>query len=339
MKTSLTNLWDCMPTGRALAGKALGQIQNPRLSVLAAVATDLLERHTEEADWTGGFVARFLTFFAEPERAFVTPPMDDLGVKRSLSEWLRGLADGTTPLETGEAASIPGMCDGLTPRAQEMWADWAADEARKASGANTRVTASIARATSHAGKVAILLAWDIGRARSGDRWQIGESELRSALAITSLHIKSVLELGDRVTGSRDMRDRRAVLMSVSDLRPTPLGVVIKKANLLKRRVVEILDSLTEEQSVSVVSVAGRASYLRTPDQHRLLVASVDDPGLAAEPLALAPPPTVEKALAPKPAPVAQPTARPGQVVWGSAPGDDDEPVVIFECDEPPALNR
>jgi K+-sensing histidine kinase KdpD len=275
-----------------------------------------LERHTEEADWTGGFVARFLTFYGEPERHFITPPMDDLQAKHSLAEWLRGLADFSVPMQSGEQANPPGMCKGMTPAAQQMWADWAAEEGKKTKGANTRVAASIARATSHAGKVAILLSWDIGRARSGETWHIGEAEVKSALAITSLHIKSVLELGERVTGSRDMRDRRAVLNAISSMAPTPLGVIIKRAALLKRRVVEVLDSLVEEQAVAVYTSSGRLSYLQSPEAQKLLLASDNIEEGAAS---LNIPRIVERHPAPRltPSPVVPMNniVRPGEVVW------------------------
>jgi hypothetical protein len=328
---------NCMPVGRALAKGSMGQITKPRLSVMAAVATDLLERHTEEADWTGGFVARFLTFYGEPERHFITPPMDDLQVKHSLAEWLRGLADFSVPMQTGEQANPPGMCKGMTPAAQQMWADWAAEEGKKTKGANTRVAASIARATSHAGKVAILLSWDIGRARSGETWHIGEAEVKSALAITSLHIKSVLELGERVTGSRDMRDRRAVLNAISTMAPTPLGVIIKRAALLKRRVVEVLDSLVEEQAVAVYTSSGRLSYLQSPEAQKLLLASDNIEEGAAS---LNIPRIVERHPAPRLTPAPQvPMAnivRPGEVVWAK-PDDwvEGEDSVIYMEDEAP----
>jgi hypothetical protein len=331
MKTLLTSLWDAMPVGRALASGSKGQIQKPRLSVTAAVATDLLERHTEEADWTGGFVARFLTFYAEPERHFTTPPMDDIQTKHSLAEWLRGLADFTVPMQDGDAASPPGICKGMTPEAQRLWTAWAEEEAKKTKGANTRVAASIARATSHAGKVAILLSWDIGRARSGETWHIGEAEVSSALAITSLHIKSVLELGDRVTGSRDMRDRRAVLNAVSTSSPTPLGVIIKRASLLKRRVVEVLDSLVEEQAVLPVSVGrGGLAYLQTPEMQKALLAS-DGAVSTGATVTLNIPKTVER----HPAPVLT-HITPTVVAW-ERPADwvEGEDSVIYMEDDAP----
>jgi hypothetical protein len=260
LKTAYTNLWDCIPIGRALAKSRQGAVQDPRLSLLCGVATDLLERHTEQADWTGGFLARFLTFFAEPEREFATPPTDDPVQRRALVQWVSNLANPTAP---------PGLCLWLDPQGQQMWSDWYESMRPMREGANRRVAAACSRATSIAAKIAILLAWDVGAARSGMDWHIGTIELESALKIASLHLSSVIELGDRVTGSRDMRDRRAVLRTISST-PTPLGVIIRESELLKRRVREILDSLSEERTIAMEKVGGEECYVLTPHLHHRL---------------------------------------------------------------------
>lgn len=81
--------------------------------------------------------------------------------------------------------------------------------------------------------------------------------------LTNLHIQSVLELGERVTGSRDMRDRAAVLRAVADV-PTPLGYIIKESELLKRRAKEVIESLLEERTIDRVTVNREDCYFRTP---------------------------------------------------------------------------
>jgi len=333
MKTALTSAWDCMPMGRATVKSSLGEIQNPRLSVLAAVATDLLERHTEESDWTGGFIARFLTFYGEPERTFITPPIDDAMKRMRLAEWLRGLADLSLTLSDGSVAHAPGVCTGLSPAAERLWHEWAVGEMEKCRDAGTRVQASIARATSHAAKIAILLAWDIGRARSGLQWQIGIEEVRSALAITSLHLKSVIELGDRVTGSRDMRDRRAVLNAIGKDRATPLGAVIRRAGLLKRRADEILSTLVEEHAVRQVSSAGKVSFIQSPEEARALLRE-DAAAPQGELPDFGTPAALQRVAAPVPRSSSLPAPLPPAALRYSVDDDDDDR--DMECDEPPA---
>lgn len=260
LKTALTNLWDAIPIGRALANSRRGAVSDPRLSLLCGVATDLLERHTEVADWTGGFLARFLTFHAEPERHYAAPPIDDPAKRAKIVKWVKDLSAPQT---------IPGRCLWLDKEGEELWAAWWEDMGRARDRANRRVAAACSRSTSIAAKTALLLAWDVGDARTGNDWHVGAQELASALAITNLHLDSVIELGETVTGSKDMRDRRSVLRSISDV-PTPLGVIIKSSDLLKRRVTEILDSLAEERMVRMERVNGQVCYTRTPDEHQML---------------------------------------------------------------------
>lgn len=261
LKTTLTNLWDAIPIGRALANNRRGAVQDPRLSLLCGVAPALLERHTEAADWTGGFLARFLTFYAEPERKFPTQPIDDHVKRQSIVQWIKNLSAPQT---------APGRCLWLDAHGSEMWGDWWEHLQRSRDSANERVAAACSRSTSVAAKTALLLAWDIGQARSGQDWYIGEPELKSALAIANLHLDSVIELGESVTGSKDMRDRRAVLRTIG-IAPTPLGVVINKSMMLKRRVMEIIDSLSEERSIRREMVNGQVCYVRTPEEHQALV--------------------------------------------------------------------
>jgi hypothetical protein len=261
LKTAYTNLFDGIPIGRALANSRKGAVQDPRLSLLCGVATDLLERHTEQADWTGGFLARFLTLFGEPEREFATPPTDDPVQRRSLVTWVANMANPPQP---------PGACLWLDAAGQQMWSDWYESMRPMREGANRRVAAACSRSTSIAAKLALLLAWDVGTARSGNDWHVGVVELESALKIASLHLQSVIELGERVTGSRDMRDRRAVLRAISKA-PTPLGVIIREAELLKRRVNEILDSLMEERTIATQKIGDETCYFLTPQMHARLV--------------------------------------------------------------------
>jgi hypothetical protein len=261
LKTAYTNLWDGIPIGRALAKKRQGLVANPRLSLLCGVATDLLERHTEQADWTGGFLARFLTFFAEPEREFSSPPTDDVGARRALVQWVVDLANPPVP---------PSDCLWLDSAGRTMWEDWYESMRSMRDGANPRVGAACSRATSIAAKIVLLMAWDIGQARSGAPWHVGLRELEAGLQIASLHLTSVIELGERVTGTRDMRDRRAVLRAIKD-HPTPLGVIIRDAELLKRRANEVLDSLVEERTVERVQINKEMCYFHTPHNHKRLI--------------------------------------------------------------------
>lgn len=255
---------NCLPTGRALAKKRDGIIEKPRLSIFCAIATDLLERHTEQADWTGGFLARFLTFYAEPEREFPTPPIDDVEERLRMVRWLEGLADPRI---------APGRSLWLDAQAQEVWQDWYETLRPLISGSSKRASAACSRASAIAAKIALLLAWDIGEARSGGPWSVGLKELEPSLKLTNLHLESVLELGERVTGTRDMRDRSLVLRAIG-MQPTPLGWILREAEMLKRRAKEVLESLVEEKAIAEVKINNQLYYKQTPDAHSLLAQAV-----------------------------------------------------------------
>ena len=265
LKTAYTSVWDGLPAGRALAKQRKGPIEKPRLSMLCGVATDLLERHTEQADWTGGFLARFATFFAEPEREFATPPIDDYDNRLRMTQWLADLAN---PMHrTGRSLW-------LDDQAQAMWADWYDGLRPLIETSSRKAAAACSRASSIAAKITLLLAWDIGEARSGGPWRVSIHDLEPALKITNLHLQSVLELGERITGSRDMRDRANVLRAIQMV-PTPLGVVLREAEMLKRRAKEIIDSLVEEKAIAEVKINNQLYYKQTPEAQNALVQALN----------------------------------------------------------------
>jgi hypothetical protein len=49
------------------------RLNNPRVSILAACARPILEHHTREADWLGGFLARFLMISGDPLPLLLSP--------------------------------------------------------------------------------------------------------------------------------------------------------------------------------------------------------------------------------------------------------------------------
>lgn len=239
IKTMLTDAYDGADLGRALAKSRRGVIKSPRLSIIAGSTIDFLERHTEPADWTGGFLARFFTIYADRERTFRKQP-HAVGGRANLIERLQ-LLNG---LE-----SFGGTCRGFDPAVDEIWNAWYDDTERRLNDSARETRAAIARGHSMAMKVALILAWDYGGARSGGDWYITEKELVPAIKITEFHIRSVMELGERLAPSKLLRDRLAVLHCIGR-RPISTGTIITRAKVgLKRYVLEVLGSLEEERVI------------------------------------------------------------------------------------------
>ncbi len=253
-------LGNCTPIGRSLANSRRGAVTDPRLSLFCGVATSLLERHTDQADWTGGFIARFLTFHAEPERAFNAMPIPDTALRSQLVGRLTELSDPTV---------VPGVCKWLDQKGKKVWDDWMTELQPLQKSASPRAQAACSRVSSMVCKIALLLCWDSDLGRSGGQFHIGIDELESALKIGNLHVKSVLELGEMVTGTKDMRDRATVLRAIG-AGTTPLGIILRKSEMLKKRAREIIESLVEERSIQTVQVGAETCYRRTPEQHQLL---------------------------------------------------------------------
>jgi len=216
-----------------------------------------MERHTEPVDWTGGFLGRFLTFHAKNERDWPMQPPDPPG-RPALVKRLSVFSDL-------EQLGMVSECRGYSPSARKLWDEWYYDCQRRA-GASVRETrAAIARAFGMAHKICLLLAWDFGDARRGEPWYVTEEHLVYAIKIIELHIQSVLEIGDSLAPSKDLRDRIAILQIVGD-EPMTLGQIITKSKVgLKRRVQDLLGTLEEENMLKrVLGADGHTDfYLRT----------------------------------------------------------------------------
>jgi len=242
MKTLLTRVYDCSPQGKALSKEVRGEVKNPRVSVLGGSAPEYLERHTEPTDWTGGFFSRFLVFNASRERTYTIPP------------GAPGMDDLSTGLMTIKNRPI-GPCRGLEPgRVRAMWDTYYQQQEGMAAQAARATSGALSGAPTNALKIAGLLALDDGTALMNMPWYIQEKTLGAAIKIVGMHSQSVLEIGDTLAESRDMRDRRTVLRLIDTVEPTPLSMIVNKSKLLSRRVTEILSSLLTEQTINAVNV-------------------------------------------------------------------------------------
>lgn len=250
LKTAYTEAYDCTSISRALVrGRGAETAAEPRLSLMCGCTVEFLERHTEPADWTGGFMARFLTFYADRERTYTVPPGDAAG-RIACIDHLKTL---------NEAWVQRGQCLGFDQEARAFWDEWSIAAAN--SDAPPEVEGAVARAPMHGLRIALLLALDYGQVRSGQHWYITMKELEPARAIADLHIRSVLRVAEHLAPTRDMRERRDVLRAVKE-KPRPLGAIVNESKLLLRRVNEILATLLEEGLIIPVAGVGRGQWFR-----------------------------------------------------------------------------
>jgi hypothetical protein len=251
-KTLLADLWDCLPTQRAKAAKQgarqVIRVDNPRLSIAAACSIPYLEKHTLAEDWTGGFMGRWLVLYGRRERT-VPDPIGD----RTDHAWLVGEIQRRATMQQA------GWCMGLDGPAAQLWHNWYYDVSNRSLPSN--IIGIRARAPTMARKIALINGWDYGPAQTAQPWQMTLAELEPAIAITELHIQSLIALSEVLAEHNDARLRRSVLIAIGQCGgQAKLGQILAILKMRKRPVVETIDSLIEEGRVIRVMTSVGQEY-------------------------------------------------------------------------------
>jgi hypothetical protein len=285
IKTALTSAYDGTPIARGTS-KELDVIPKPRLSLICGGAPEFLEAYSFEVDWMGGFLARFILFLGERER---TIELDSIGIRDP-----RDVARLTAMLRErrrdGDRPSV-GRCLGYGPETRAMLREWQTWQRSVARGVSPMIAASIGRANDIIPKIAMLCAWDSGRARRGQDWSFNEEEVSVAIAVAKHHCYSAMLVQRDIAASKDMQDRRRVLNAISKNRfkPTALREIISSAKLLDKRVLEIIRSLKAERLIVGVPVEETwmgnkltADWYWSLDRRASIFAIEDQPANASE---------------------------------------------------------
>lgn len=245
LKTRYNQAADCSVISRKKANGKGVTIDEPRVTIVAAVADVYLGDFTDAGDWSGGFMRRWLVMHANRERLMSVGPAPDA----ELTSWLQNEIRWRSVHETGR-------CVGWTPEVATLWDEWFNDVS------NRRLPELIIGARSVvptiAAKTALLLAWDYGAARSLEPWELTLAEIVPAICVAELHLKSVVSLAEIVADSRDMKDRRKVLHAC--MVPRTFGQILVESKMLKRRANEILETLLEEGTVVRFPGPGMDAY-------------------------------------------------------------------------------
>jgi hypothetical protein len=162
-------------------------------------------------------------------------------------------------LQSRAQTASAGFCKGLTPEAQELWDEWYKDIVHRRLPNN--IVGIRSRAPTIARKLCLVLAWDYGLAREGAPWDLDVDILRPAIAITELHVKSLVDLSSMIAEHADARMRRSVIDAVECVGGVAtLGEILSHLKMRKRPVVEVLDSLIEEGRIKRIKTSLGYSY-------------------------------------------------------------------------------
>lgn len=246
LRQAYTNLYDCQPLSRALAGRKQRKVQAPRMSIFGGVTVSQLEYYTIATDWEGGFMGRFFTVYAPRERDYAFQPMDDKVARANVVSRLRGLAR----IDDVELSVWAGPCLGLSPGAHRCYFDWYKKNAGRKASADEQSKVGLLRAPAMAAKVAVLLSLDAGAVRSKG-WHIEEQEMYFATRIMEMHVESVIEVASRLAPNKDLKDRIRVLEVIRAERgPISLGEISRRSKVgLKKRVIDVVQTLEEERLI------------------------------------------------------------------------------------------
>lgn len=261
MKTMLNDAFDCSPlsnvtVGNKRAGGKLAHIENPRLSLIGACDPNYLSRHSEMVDWESGFFARFMCFYAQRERFYTSPP--DLRTERDAL-----ISDFNVLRERAEKCPTTSYCRGRSFTADAIWQPWAASIEKRTT--LVKFKPAMARATTLALKIAIILSCDFGKALEEESWEISAQAMQSAINITELNIESASYISQFIAPDRDMMFRNRVLLSVGTT-PTLRSKVLSDSDLLKGKFDQVIATLIDERKIEVIGssvTSSEASYRLT----------------------------------------------------------------------------
>lgn len=210
------------------------------LSMMGAIATDLLFAYCDSEDWTGGFFGRMLMLYGERSR-FRMP-----ATWRSAHDMLVGT------LQAYNAAAFP-PCAGFSPQAWtafEMWARWIDGQAHSVAD---RMQSHVAGTATLAAKISLLYAADAGEPAAGVGWTISYDAIaRAILFVDKLYMPSIFHLGERLRLGVWERDRGRVLDIIESTKDIGISdrALIKRVRLEMKFLQSIIDTLRQEGSIT-----------------------------------------------------------------------------------------
>ncbi len=297
------------------------EIARPRLSLLCCVAPSPLENYTDDLDWSGGFLSRYVTVYAVRERDMASTP-----------EWPEGKQWCIDQLAALLYRPM-GQLTGMTPEAEALLESWAKtyNTVEHQRAARMRWTeGTYSRMIPTALKAAIIISCDIGAGSrsNGNPWRLGVADVQFGIEIAELHLRSIQTILDSLAIGTYGKQRRNVLNALGDDALTK-GEIMRMCHprLSKKVITDVLESLKEEKMVfeipmGGVTVGGEAVFTRQLAAPTLFDDKgnvVDVPGAVEVPLIAAPDPIEEARAAQREA--ERPAVLVGLGLTGQEPGE------------------
>jgi len=259
VKAALTKLYDGTAVQRKSARRPkkeeeapVDEAKMPRVSLLAGITPEYLQAYMELEDLYGGFLSRPFTLNCRRRRTYqrdrTTAPF-----YVALRQWLVYWLKASWELQTAAP------CLGFDEDSWAIWIDWQHGFESRCKGLG-RLTGQVARVSTQAAKIA-LLNWYCRCGMATEGSYLPPCDLVPAIRLAELHLCSLMELSHLLHASRDMREKQLVLELLPIGQPIALGALILRANLLKRRVEALLETLRAEERVFPLQGTDQRCYL------------------------------------------------------------------------------
>lgn len=271
LKTGLTGLYDSTYASRRTKKSGVQNLGTGyRLCILAAISESYLSEYTEPADFTGGFLSRWIFAFADRERfmAETDGSPEAAAAKEKLKTKLKLIFDNC-PAGSFEIT-------GSAARALFVQRSYELDV--QAKGLEIRMRGLFERAAALLRRVAALLAVDRMVNREGyrrpplpphdpfaeipeDNWTITLEDLETANEIVLAHLRAGMRIVEKVAHNDTARAKAQVLAAMDVGRQYTIGELTAATGMLKKRVSEIVETLMEEQNCDKIQGPGKVGNL------------------------------------------------------------------------------
>jgi len=251
MKGLFLKLYDCSAisgdTREKKRNKITSVVENPHISSLVGVTPSQLEEDTTTNDWAGGYLARFLTIFAareRPSKKYVQNTASEEQLWIRLRSMLSG--DPNDVLRVNRVGKCLEIDEGAWALLNAFEAEMRSEAGRSARG----IKAGINRSAAMAAKIAGLLAWDFGPARSGEDWTLTPDFLELGIEVVrNVHVASLNEIAKTISADPRERLKLRVLRAIQ-IDPTPYYVILRaNSGMQARELYNWLETLTKERLI------------------------------------------------------------------------------------------
>jgi len=252
LRGALTKWYDGRSENRKDAKGKEYNVVEPRLSLLTGSTPSHLEQFTTQNDWMNGFLNRKIFMMGESQRSFNSPQLDTTASTRR-EFLLRTLTEAFQCVD-------PSQCVGIEDIARDRLYDWLQLDKERSDVLTDVHKAALKRTRMHVSKVATVIGWDCGGARSSQPWKVSIAIINFAIAVAEFHRRTVTNIIDNIAQNRDMCDLRNLYRSLSPEEYRHPGECYRVAGMLKRRFDAVMETAVAEGRVAVQSQNGQQFY-------------------------------------------------------------------------------